>query len=308
VKVAFATCRFFPEGYPDDHEVAALIGAEFRVWDDPEVDWTRFDRVILRSVWDYTFRLAEFLEWCARIGPGRLRNVPSLVAFNADKRYLRQLGVPAVPTTFVSAGDPAPELSGEVVVKPNVSAGARHTGRFPPDRHHEARALIDAIRDRGRVALVQPYLAHVDRMGETAVVYLGGQLSHVLRKRAVLRAPGIAPLGEEPGAPAAVMREEDLVAASEATAVELELAAAVHAEIDQRFGPPLYARIDMVRGPAGGPVLIELEALDPCLYLDQVPGAARRLAAAISSDPPWPPPVLSDRSDEARGRGGGRSS
>lgn len=282
MRIAFATCPVWPDGFADDHEAAALAGAEFRLWDDPAVDWEAYDRVVLRSVWDYTRRLDDFLSWCDRVGPERLRNTPELVAFNADKRYLGELGVPIVPTAFVGPDGPPPDFEGEVVVKPNVSAGARGTGRFPAERHDEALALIEAIRSSGRVALVQPYLAGVDEHGETAIVYLGGEVSHVLRKQPILRDAGVAPLGDDPHGPAAVVLDEDLVLAGEATDAELALAAEVHERITERFGIPLYARVDIVPGPGGEPVLIELEALDPCLYLDQAPGAAARLAAAIT--------------------------
>jgi hypothetical protein len=282
MRIAFATCPAWPEGFPDDREAAALAGADFRLWDDPAVDWEGYDRVVLRSVWDYTRRLDDFLAWTERVGAERLRNTPELVAFNADKRYLGELGVPIVPTAFVGPDGPPPDFEGEVVVKPNVSAGARDTGRFPAERHDEALALVEAIRGSGRVALVQPYLPGVDEQGETAIVYLGGEVSHVLRKRPILRAAGLAPLGDDPEGPAAVMLDDDLVLAGEATDAELALAAEVHERITERFDIPLYARVDLVPGPGGQPVLIELEALDPCLYLDQAPGAAARLAAAIT--------------------------
>jgi hypothetical protein len=282
MKIAFATCPAWPQGFADDHEAAALAGAEFRLWEDPAVDWQSYDRVVLRSVWNYTQRLDEFLAWCERVGSERLRNTPELVAFNADKRYLGELGVPIVPTAFVGPDGPPPDFEGEVVVKPNISAGARDTGRFPAERHDEALALVEAIRSSGRVALVQPYLPGVDEHGETAIVYLGGELSHVLRKQPVLREAGLAPLGDDPDGPAAVMLDEDLVLPGEATDAELSLAAEVHERITERFDIPLYARVDIVPGPGGEPVLIELEALDPCLYLDQAPGAAARLAAAIT--------------------------
>jgi hypothetical protein len=282
MKIAFATCPAWPDGFADDQEAAALVGAEFRLWDDPAVAWEAYDRVVLRSVWDYTRHLDDFLAWCERVGAERLRNTPELVAFNADKRYLGELGVPIVPTAFIGPDGPPPAFEGEVVVKPNVSAGARDTGRFPAERHDEALALIEAIRGSGRVALVQPYLPGVDEHGETAIVYIGGEVSHVLRKQPVLRAAGIAPLGDDPHAPAAVMLDQDLVLIGAATDAELSLAADVHERITERFGIPLYARVDIVPGPGGEPVLIELEALDPCLYLDQAPGAASRLAAAIT--------------------------
>ena len=281
MRVAFATSRELPGGWDDDREAARLCGAEFVVWDDPAVDWEAYDRVVIRSVWDYSRRVEEFLAWCAAVGPGRLRNVPDLVAFDADKRYLGELGAATAPTTFVAPGDPPPELDGEVVVKPNVSAGARDTGRFGPARHADALALIERIRASGRVAIVQDYLADIDRRGETALVFIAGELSHVLHKRPVLRGEGEAPLGEDAHGPAAVMLEDDLVRPGSAEPAQREFAAAVVAEVSGRFGTPLYARVDVAHDDDGLPVLMELEAIEPCLYLDLVPGAAERFARAV---------------------------
>jgi glutathione synthase/RimK-type ligase-like ATP-grasp enzyme len=283
--IAFATCRDLPEGWPDDREAARLAGAEFVAWDDPEVDWEAYDRVVIRSVWDYSHRVEEFLAWCERVGPERLANPPALVAFDADKRYLGELRARTAPTTFVEPGDPPPELAGEVVVKPNVSAGARDTGRFGPARHAEARALIERIQASGRTAIVQAYLADVDRSGETALVYIAGELSHVLRKRAVLRGEGEAPLADGPLAPAAAMLEDDLVVAAAAEPAQVDFAAGVVAEVSERFGTPLYVRVDVAHDDDGLPVLMELEAIEPCLYFDLVPGAAERFARAVLTAP-----------------------
>jgi hypothetical protein len=281
MKVAFATCADLPDGWPDDQEAARLLGAEFVAWDDPAVDWEAFDRVILRSVWDYSRRAEEFLRWCAAVGLARLRNPPDLVAFNADKRYLGDLDAATAPTAFVGPGEPLPDLSGEVVVKPNVSAGARNTGRFGPGAHADALALVERIRASGRVALVQTYLADVDRSGETALAFIAGELSHVLHKRPVLRDEGVAPVAPGPMGVAAAMLEDDLVAAGSADAAQREFAAAVLAEIAERFGTPLYARVDVAADPDGRPVLMEFEAIEPCLYFDLCPGSAALFARAV---------------------------
>jgi hypothetical protein len=95
----------------------------------------------LRSVFTDQHRVDEFLAWCRAIGPERLRNSPGLAAFNADKRYLSKLSAPSIPTRFIGPDDPLPPLRGEVVIKPNVSAGAGDTGRFSPAKHREAVAL-----------------------------------------------------------------------------------------------------------------------------------------------------------------------
>jgi hypothetical protein len=284
MKVAFATCADLPGGWEDDREAARLLGAEFVGWDDPAVDWEAYDRVILRSVWDYSRRAPEFLAWCAAVGPERLRNRPDLVAFDADKRYLGELRAATAPTTFVAPGDPLPVLAGEVVVKPNISAGARDTGRFGPAAHGEALALVERIRASGRVAIVQAYLADVDRAGETALVFVAGELSHVLRKRAVLRGEGLAPVAPGPMRVAAAMLEEDLVVAGTADAPQREFAAAVLDEVSGLFGTPLYARVDIAADADGRPVLMELEAIEPNLYFATAPGSAERFARAVLAD------------------------
>lgn len=281
MRIAFATCPTLPDGWPDDQEAARLTGAEFVVWDDPGVDWEAYDRVVLRSVWDYSSRIEEFLGWCAAVGSGRLRNRPDLVAFDADKRYLGELGVRIAPTTFVGPGDPLPTLEGEVVVKPNVSAGARSTGRFGPPRPAEALALIERIRESGRTAIVQSYLADVDRGGETALVFIAGELSHVLSKKPVLREEGEAPLSDGPLQAAAVMLEDDLVVVGAADRVQRDFADEVMAAVTARFDTPLYARVDIAADADGLPVLMELEGIEPCLYLATAPGAAERLARAV---------------------------
>jgi hypothetical protein len=281
MQIAFATCAVYPGGRPDDAQVAALVGAQFRVWDDPAVAWSLYDLVVIRSVWDYSHRVNEFLDWCRSLGGQRLRNRPELVAFNADKRYLTALGVPIAPTSFLQPGDHLEAFDGEIVVKPNVSAGARNTGRFQPEAADEAADLVRRIHASGRVALVQPYLPAVDAEGETAVIFFGGSVSHVLTKRPVLRTAGVAPLAEGAHGPAAVMLEHDLVSPSTASDAQLHLANSAHGALTDRFGTPLYLRVDVATGLDGEPVLMELEAIEPRLYLELAPGSVERFAAAI---------------------------
>jgi len=128
---------------------------------------------------------------------------------------------------------------------------------------------------------VQPYLSAIAERGETAVVFAAGEVLHVLRKRPILRGDGIAPVADGPLRVAAAMLEEDLVGPGTADEAPLSLAHAVHGELAAGFGAPLYARVDLVPGPDGTPVLLELEAIEPRLYLNEVPGAAERFARAV---------------------------
>jgi hypothetical protein len=290
-RIAIATFRSMPSEFTDDErlrELLTLRGAEAeRIPWDATVDWTSWDLVVIRSTWDYDKRRDQFVAWAEQLGD-RLHNRPSVVSWNSDKRYLRDLaedGLPVVPTVFVTPVDTIPELHGEIVVKPTVSAGGRDTGRFSERVHDAARALIASIHASGRVAMIQPYLAGVDAAGETAVVCLDGLPSHVLHKRAVLRPDEVAPVRDAPDGTGAAeaMYSPDLVGPGEASDAELDLARRVIAHVTDRFGEvPLYARVDMVPGQGGTPVLMELEAVEPNLYLDKAAGeAAHRLATAI---------------------------
>lgn len=249
------------------------------VWDDPALDWTAFDVVVLRSTWDYTMRRDEFLAWVtATDAVTRLRNRPDVVRWNSDKTYLRELagyGLPVVPTEFFSPGDrPAFPAGVPFVVKPTVSAGSRNTARYDPDEHDVARGHARRLLDRGRTIMVQPYVASVDERGETALVFVGGRYSHAVIKEALL-------------VPGERATEDKLFATEklhpvEPSGAELAVAQAVLAAIPFPRDELLYARVDLVIGADGTPAVLELELVEPSLMLPQAPpGAADVLARAI---------------------------
>ena len=288
MRLALATFSGMPPDFDDERELVELLrarGAEVELWpwDGPH-DWRSRDLVVVRTTWDYTWKLAAFQHWLRTL-PCALENAPALQLWNSDKRYLADLaaaGIPSVPTRFVAPGEPAPPLVGEVVVKPSVSAGGRHTGRFGPGAHDAARALVAEIAASGRTAMVQPYLANVERSGETAIVVIDGEVSHVLRKGAILAPDEVAPVRPDALGAAERMYDPDLVRASTAQPDELALAERVLAFVEQRFATrPLIARVDLLRDPAGTPILLELEAIEPSLYTGEAPGSAARLADAI---------------------------
>lgn len=290
MNVAIASFAGAAAGFDDDAALRAALqgrGVEASVvgWNAAEVDWHAFDAVVIRSTWDYTQRRDDFLAWADHVGE-RLHNAPALIRWNSDKTYLAELGAagfPVVATTYVSPGDKVPTLHGEVVVKPTVSAGGVDTGRFSAATHGEARALIARIQASGRTAMVQPYEAAVDTRGETALVLLDGVVSHVLPKRAVLAPDEVAPVRTEGALTAAVaMYDDSLVGPGEASPAERELAAAITDHVASRFGyRPLYARVDLLARADGSPVLLELEAVEPYLYLEHAPDGVETLTAAI---------------------------
>lgn len=271
-RVALATFDGFPELYDDDRLALgplhdAGVDAVPVVW-DAGADWSSYDLVVVRSTWDYTLRREQFLDWAS--GVPRLHNPFEVLAWNTDKRYLSELaaaGVPVVPTTFVAPGEPFEVPSYEHVVKPTVSAGARDTRRFAAGESSQAHA--QALLEAGRTVMVQPYQAAVDDAGETALLSFLGEHSHAARKDPVL-VPTLA--------------DPHDVAITRRTASEAERAVARAAlacvPVD---GPLLYARVDVVPGPDGQPLLMELEVTEPCLFFGQAPGSAERFAAAVRS-------------------------
>ena len=289
MRIAVASFQGMPLDFTDDDERlcdelrAAGAEAEIVAWDEPAADWDAYELVLIRSTWDYAHRHDEFVAWADRVGD-RLHNPPALVRWNSDKHYVADLGdagIPVVETEYYAPGAAAPAIDREVVVKPTISAGAHSTGRFSRSQAESALALVDAIQSAGKTAMVQPFNPTVDTFGETAVVMFDGEFSHALRKRAVLRPDEVAPIRRDGIGAAETMYDPDLVTAGEASAPEIETAHAVIAELERRFGSvPLYARVDLLQGDDGTPVLLELEAIEPNFYFHQAPGSAERLARA----------------------------
>ncbi len=252
------------------------VVAEPAVWDaEPDGGWERFDLVVVRSTWDYTFALGRFLAWTRAIGP-RLLNTAETIAWSADKRYLLDLaaaGVPVIATELLAPDAPFVPPAGRFVVKPAVSAGSRGAAVFDAARHAASRAHVAALQAEGRDVLVQPYLDAVDgEEAETALIFLDGELSHAMRKGPLLaldRAPVRA--GWAPEVMSRCTPADDVAA----------LGRRAHALVAERFGRPLYGRVDVLRDAAGEPAVLELELIEPSLFLDFVPRTAEALAGAI---------------------------
>ncbi|WP_060884824.1 ATP-grasp domain-containing protein [Streptomyces caniscabiei] len=245
-------------------------------WDDPAADWAAYDLVVIRSTWDYSWRAAEFVAWAEKTGEAtRLANPADVVRWNTDKRYIGDLaraGVPVVPTDYLEPGDPLrlPEAH-EYVVKPTSGAGARYAARYTPDRRETAAAQIERMRAEGLTAMVQPFMSSIDTEGERALQFFGGRLLHASRKGAVL-APGTAYDAEKTAHP-------DLVHWTP-TGAELAVAERALAAVPGRPGL-LYARVDLVTGADGQPCVMELELVEPNLFLWLHPASLPRVVETI---------------------------
>jgi len=281
--IALATCAEWAGLTEDDgHLVRALAergaSAEPALWDAPR-DWTRHRAVVLRSPWDYFRRLAEFVAWLDRLVAQRVPcfNPGPLVRWNLDKRYLEDLerkGVAVVPTvriargTALDLGDLGARIQerrwSDLVAKPSVSAGAWRTERLRLEDLPAREGLLREILADGDL-LLQPFLPEVEREGEWSFVFFEGRFSHAVIKRP---RPGDHRVQwRHGGTHARAEPSPSLLAQAERT-----LAAAPAAG--------LYARVDgVVRD--GRFLLMELEQVEPFLFLAEAPGSADRFADAV---------------------------
>jgi glutathione synthase/RimK-type ligase-like ATP-grasp enzyme len=283
-EVALVTYAGLPGLTDDDRLLADSLrerGARATpvVWSDPGVDWSTFAAVVVRSCWDYFLRADEFFAWLATLEAQRATviNPVRTLRWNAEKTYLRDLetrGIAVVPTHWMESGateslDDIRRRTGwsELVVKPAISGSAHETWRASPGAAHADDARLGAMTATGCV-LVQPLVDVIAEEGEWSIVFIDGEYSHAVLKRPrsgdfrvqIEHGGTVEPL--EP--PAAVIAQAR---------------AALDAAPDER-GPTLYARVDgcVVDDEL---LLMELELIEPVLFLGTAPGAADRLADAV---------------------------
>lgn len=290
---------------PDLEPLAAAMAARCQSgdaarivsWDDPSLDWSTFSAVIIRSTWDYTDRLTEFLDWVDHVSAvSRLVNPADTVRWSTDKRYLADLaaaGIPVVPTVFVAPGDESPAMPrgtdgapvGVAVAKPTVGAGSSGAQRCTTPE--DLAAHVVALHADGRTAMVQPYLGGLDEHGETALCFGPGPdgglaFSHAFVKGPILRSVEVEQVGD-------LFAKED-IGPRTPTAAEFELAtrALTSAPVAALSGVE-FARVDIAPHGAGGRddadslVVVELELIEPSFYFESSRGSAGWLAEAFVS-------------------------
>lgn len=275
MKLALATCATVPDWEVDDrvfHAALAARGvaASQQVWDDPSIDWRAFDAVLIRTTWDYQEKRDAFVAWAERV-PVLLHNPAAIVRWNTHKSYLRDLerrGVPIIPTEWLARGT-APDIAGlcrehgwtRAFLKPCVGATARETLRFeagdPAAQAHAARLL--ATED----LMLQPYLRRVETEGELSAIFIGGELTHAVRK---------VPVSGD-------YRVQDDFGAKD-YAIEFPDVALARRAIEAVGHPLLYGRADFLIAD-DGLRLTELELVEPSLFFRHGRHAAERLADAL---------------------------
>lgn len=271
-------------------EALAQLGvdASTHIWSDKSVDWTQFDLVVLRSTWDYSTRLDEFIAWAKSVP--NLHNSAKAIEWNTDKEYLKTMADKGVETIRTVWLDPNRHFSsqaihtrlpafGDFVIKSTKSAGSQGVARYQEATAKARTTAINQVRDMlaaGNYVMIQPYLSKVDQEGETSVVFLDGEYSHSFLKGAML---------SRGTAPSEIYVEEELKdgVADERFLALARLALDAAREILGEEGNFLYARVDMLPNEKGEPVLLEVELVEPRLFIRRHPGAVERYARAIAA-------------------------
>jgi len=261
----------------DDFSLVAEAGRargltfEVRYWDEPNLAGEGYDAAIVRSCWDYIERCEEFIATLrAHEAAGlRLFNRADVIAWNARKTYLNDLGALAIPTQWADKLDAAVVArafdafdAAELVIKPQIGGGSRETIRLKRNAWSEA----DLREGPTSAAMLQPFLKSIESEGEHSLFWFGGEFSHALRK-----APKTGWFANDPSA-------TEFISGTPPAEVR------VMAEQARALAPAdlMYARIDLVRADDGGWRVIEIEAIEPYLFLVFAPRGADVLAGAMA--------------------------
>ncbi len=255
-------------------EADALRQAGFEVSARP---WTApggldpFDAVLPLVVWGYHERHAEWLALLDRLEAGGAKciNPPALLRWNGDKGYLAELDAKGVPTVHTVAVEALHEHGlreardrfgcGQLVVKPPVSASATGTFLLGPN---------DAVPGEvaGKRMLIQPFMASIASQGEYSIMLFDGAFSH-----AILKTPKAGDFRVQPH-----LGGSEKPCTAPKGAVDLAKAALAAAPAEA-----VYARVDMVADEDGMLRIMELELIEPALWLQHAPDRGAGFASAV---------------------------
>ncbi|MBT8109403.1 MAG: hypothetical protein KJO27_01640 [Gammaproteobacteria bacterium] len=280
-RVAYLTMQDMGDFVTDFHlSVEPMAALDWQVETVPwrsNRDWNEFDAVYICTPWDYPDYLPQFLGVLASIESSQalLINDLSLVHWTMEKTYLRDIelrGGVIVPSTWYEdfesvnpANFFAEHDTGKVVIKPTVGANAKDTFVLADAVDEDTLQMLGQVYS-GRAFFVQPFIEAIQSEGEYSLFFFNGEYSH-----AILKTPkaGDFRVQEEHGA--------DIKAVKPSKGL-LDTAHELFASIEPL---PTYGRGDWVRGADGRYLLMELELIEPSLYLRTDSGAAARFARAF---------------------------
>ena len=285
------------DGLVMDALVACGLTVDRKAWCDDRMDWSQTKSALFRTTWDYFDRWDTFSPWQHRVqAQTRLLNAASIVHWNLDKHYLRDLeqrGVKVVPTAYVRRGSTLTlfELMtqhgwSDVVIKPAIAGAAVDTYRVTrlgavtalspePPTAEDTESLWHWLLAQ-QDTLVQPFLSNVVECGEKSLIWIDGEVTHGVLKRAK---SGDFRVQDDHGgtvAPLEVTQDDKRLAQDIMTKCRAHCAS-------QGWEAPLYARVDLMRHEEGQWLVSELEMVEPELWFRFHPEAAHTLAQAIKA-------------------------
>ncbi len=246
-------------------------------WASNNIDWSAFRCAVFRTTWDYYDRISEFTTWLKRVEKQTLLcNDASIIWWNLDKHYLSDIeskGIPVVPSRFIESGETA-NLSRlldetgwkEAIIKPCISGSARHTYRVNSENAAAIQNIVQPLLSVESFML-QPFMSDIRSSGEYTLMIIDGHFTHAVRKTP--KAGDFRVQDDHGGAVHPCNPTEEQIALAERTMAACDPA-------------PVYGRVDMVRDNSGEWAVMELELIEPELWLREQPAAAEIMARAIS--------------------------
>ncbi len=280
LRLALATSAKYPTLTDDDRlllDPLARHGIQGQpaIWNDPAFNWSAYDAVVIRSCWDYHLQPEKFLSWIAELESANIPvfNPVPLLRWNANKSYLRDLeakSIAIVPTLWPEDNINLLETMRtagwhQAVIKPRISATAYRTQLVTTEQAGSAQPVFEELL-HGPGVMLQKFMDVIITEGEWSLMFFGGRFSHAILKRPK---PGDFRVQNDFGGTASLADPLPHVLSGSTRALEA-------------VGPTLYARVDGVVNQDRF-LLMELELIEPMLFLADHPQAASRFAQAIAN-------------------------
>jgi glutathione synthase/RimK-type ligase-like ATP-grasp enzyme len=261
--IGLLTCSDYPDLQSDFHFLKSELeaqGLKVRpvVWNQIEVDWSNFKNLLFCSVWDYCSNYPLFHKWLsAREGQCNVINSPEIIRWNLNKSYLQHFeknSIPVIPTRWIYEQNQLTYLTldwQDVIVKPAVGAGSSGMKKFESLRQTDKMKTHINFLLEDSIVMVQPYLESADKFGETALIYFNGELSHTTHR----------PLGGHKGT-----ADERVETATHIEPSDEQIALGKKVLENIPF-KPTYIRVDLLKDDSGKDVVLEVEMIEPSLFL-----------------------------------------
>ena len=253
--------------------------SEFVSWRTKNVNWNKFEAVIIRSPWDYQEDAESFLSVLAEIerSNARLENCFDVVRWNINKQYLKELeshGVTIVPT-YWEASFAKDKVAGyfehyhceQLIIKPLISANADNTFWLDKSNFYSKLEALEEV-FLGSACMVQPFVQEIIEEGEYSLFYFNGELSHSIVKKPK---SGDFRVQEEHGG---------LITPTTPEPTLMDCGNKANQVIESIHDVPLYARLDFVRYKDKF-VMMEAELIEPSLYFNMDESSPERFAKAF---------------------------